>query len=342
MPAKPLLSSSTSLARARGRDCGPAALVRVCRIHGYLKNNQEVTAESLARDLEISSRTIKRDLDLMRDRLGAPIEWDNRLRTYRYTRPCDLLPLLWLHADEALALALAGRTFASWHGSPLGRALTAALEKIAPAVGHVVSLPASALTDLLFEAEDPAADAEHRCFAQLLEAIHRRRALRLGYQKPKAGAALEDRAIQPLHLAYLDHRWVLLAYDVSRRAIRSFLLARIRRADPTGGHFEPPADFRPKQYLSGSLGRFIGEKDYEVRIAFDAEAAPYLRERPWHRSQTIVERPDGGIEITLRLNHLNDVARRVLACGEHAEVLAPAELRARLRATAATLHARYA
>lgn len=339
MPAKPLLSSAAVLARKR--TCGPSALVRVCRIHGYLTNHQEVTAESLARDLEVSPRTIKRDLELMKSQLGAPIAWDASSHTYYYTHPCDLLPLLWLHADEALALALAGRTFAAWHGTPLGRALTAALQKIAPVVGGAVSLPVDALSELLFSPDDPAADAEHRHFARLLEAIHRRRVLHIVYQKPKAGAGAESRIVHPLHLAFLDHRWMLIAHDVSRNAPRNFLVARIREAKPTSTHFEFPPNFDRAQYLSGSLGRFIGDRDQEVRIAFDAEAAPYLRERPWHSSQTLVDRSDGGVEAVFRLNHLNDIERRVLACGVHAEVLAPPELRERVQATAAALHARY-
>ena len=65
-------------------------------------------------------RTIKRDIEFMRDRFGAPIAWDRANRAYYYTHHCDLLPLLRIDADEALALALARNTFAAWRGSPLG------------------------------------------------------------------------------------------------------------------------------------------------------------------------------------------------------------------------------
>lgn len=343
MPSRPLLSSSVLAARRRrARGCGPAALSRIVHLHRQLCAGRTVTAESVANELEVTSRTIKRDIDLMRDQLGVPIAWDGAGHTYYYTHHCDLLPLLRIDADEALALALAGRTFAAWNGSPLGRALTAALEKIAPIIGGGVSLPVDALQDLLFAPDDPAAEAEHRHFATLLEAIHRRRELRIAYQKPKADSAVETRTIHPLHLAYLEHRWMLVAYDVSRHACRNFLLARIREANPTGARFEPPAKLNLNQYLSGSLGRFVGDAEQEVRIGFDAEVAPYLRERPWHPSQSISDRSDGSIEVTFRLNHLNDIERRVLACGVHAEVLAPPELRKRVRDSALGMLARYA
>jgi predicted DNA-binding transcriptional regulator YafY len=311
------------------------------RIHERLGHEQQITAESVAREFEVSSRTIKRDIELMRDRLGVPIAWDAVSRSYFYTHHCDLLPLLRIDADEALALALAGKTFAAWHGSPLGQALTTALEKIARVVGGAVSVPGETLQQVLFAPDDPSAEAEHRHFAVLLEAIHRRRELRLEYRKPKTNAATETRTVHPLHLAYLEHRWMLVAHDARRDAPRNFLLARIRDVAPTGSRFEPPSGFDLATYLRGSLGRFSGAGEHEVRIALDAVAAPYVRERPWHASQKIVERPDGGIELTLRLNNLIDIERRVLACGAHAEVLAPAELRETLRAAAASMLARY-
>lgn len=135
-------------AASRPADCGYAVLRRVLFIHERLGNSHRVNAAGLAAALEVSPRTIKRDIAFMRDQLGAPIAWEPATRSYSYTRECDLLPLLRLDAAEALALMLAGRTFSSWGGSPLGRALAAALGKIAGVVGGAVSVPVSAIDDL--------------------------------------------------------------------------------------------------------------------------------------------------------------------------------------------------
>lgn len=335
-------SSPPARRPSAGADCGRATLRRVLWIHERLGNGHAVTAVSLARDLETSERTIKRDILFMRDQLGAPIEWDAGAHTYAYARPCDILPLLRLDAGEALALALAGRTFAAWHGTSLGRALTAALGKIAGVVGGAVSLPVSEIGHLVFQPDGaPADDAELRHFATVLESIRRRRVLRIAYQKPKAGAPPETRLVHPLHLACLDHRWVLIAHDPARRAPRNFLLGRIRHAQATTDTFTPPAGFDLQAYLRGSLGRFTGGEEFEVVLRFDPELVPYLRERPWHASQTITDRSDGAIEATLRLNNLTDIRRHILACGSHVEVLAPTELRETVRAEAAALAARH-
>src|SRR5690606_13866925 len=150
------------------------------------------------------------------------------------------------------------------------------------------------------------------------------------------------RRLRPLHLAYLDHRWTLVAEDPARAGWRKFLLGRIRELAPTDTGFAPPPSEKIRAYLAGSLGRFTGEKLHEIRLRFDATAAPYVRERPWHASQTLRTLPDGVVEATLHLNNLIDVQRRLLSCGRHVEVLSPPELRANLAAEIAELAKIYA
>lgn len=322
---------------------GSSGFRRIARIHDLLSAKRRVTALDLAAEFEVAPRTIKRDIEWLKNERGAPVEWDRAAHTYRYTAPFDLCTGLRLDADEALALVLAGRTFAAWADSPLGRALTNALGKVARFAGTAISLPAADLHSALYQPEHdaPALDAEHRHFARLLDLVLQRREVELVYQKPKSSRP-ERRRVRPLHLAYLDHRWTLVAEDPARAGWRKFLLGRIRELIDTGRTFAPPSLEKIRAYLAGSLGRFTGDKLHEVRLRFTATAAPYVRERPWHASQTLRERPGGVVETTLHLNNLVDVQRRVLSCGRHVEVLSPPELRAAIAAELAALARTYA
>lgn len=323
---------------------GPTAFHRLTRLHEALAAGRAVSAAALAAELELSPRTIKRDIERLRDFHQAPITYDRAARAYRYTAPFDLLTGLRLDADEALALVLAGRSFAAWSGSPLGRTLAAALGKIAQFAGSAVSVPAPDLRAVLTrpDDEDPAQDAEQRHFARLLDQIVAAREIEILYHKASPAARPERRRVRPLHLAYLEQRWVLVADDPARGALRKFLLSRIRDLTPLSSGFTPPPRERVRAYLAGSLGRFTGETLHEVRLRFDATAAPYLRERPWHASQILCELPDGGVEVTLRLNNLIDVRRRVLSNGRHVEVLTPPELRSAVAEELAVLARVYA
>jgi predicted DNA-binding transcriptional regulator YafY len=316
--------------------------MRILRIHEHLSHHRQATAASLARTLGVSDRTIKRDIERMRDFGGAVVTWEPSTRTYIYEKPCQHLPLLSLDGEEALALILASRVFAAWRGTALGQALHAALEKIAMTVGGAISLPADEVGKLIFQSDDGGtAQAELRWFAALLSAIRRRRELVLIYRKPGEPKS-ERRWVHPLRLAWLDHRWVLVAYDPKKAEPRKFVLGRIESSTETGKRFEPPASFDVASYLEGSFGLFTGDKIEEVRVRFDAFAAPYIRERRWHPSQTLSELPgQGRVEVTLRLNNLIDVRRWILSWGAHVEVLAPKELREAVRAEAAALLARH-
>lgn len=322
---------------------GPSGFHRLIRIHEHLTAKRRITAASVAAEFETTPRTIKRDIEWLKIYRDAPIIWDRAARSYRYTAPFDLLTGLRLDAEETLAVVLAGRTFAAWGESPLGRALTSALGKVADFAGTAISLPAADLRAALHhpETDDPALDAEHRHFARLLDLILAHREVEITYRKP-AAARPERRRVRPLHLAYLDHRWTLVAEDPARAGWRNFLLGRIHDLAPTAERFTPPPAEKIRAHLAGSLGRFTGETVHEVRLRFDAIAAPYVRERPWHASQTLHPLPNGVVETTLRLNNLIDVQRRILACGRHVEVVSPPELRASIAAELAALAQTYA
>lgn len=317
-------------------------MMRILRIHEHLSQHRHATAASLARTLGVSDRTIKRDIDLMRGAGRAVVTWEPSTRTYVYEKPCEHLPLLSLDGEEALALILASRVFVAWRGTALGRALHAALDKIATTVGGAISLPADEVGRLIFQPDDGGdPNGELRWFGLMLTAIRRRRELVLYYRKP-SDLPIEQRLVHPLQLAWLDHRWVLVAYDPKIGEPRKFLLARIEKTEATGRRFESPAAFDISQYLAGSFGLFTGERTEEVKVLFDQFAAPYIRERRWHPSQALRDLPDGaGVEVTLRLNNLIDVRRWILSWGAHVEVLSPPELRDAVRVEAEALLARH-
>jgi len=78
-----------------------------------------------------------------------------------------------------------------------------------------------------------------------------------------------------------------------------------------------------------------------VRLALDRDAAFYAREEIWHHSQQLTDRPDGRTELTMRVNGLIDARNLAIRWGDHVEVLAPAELRASVRASLQQAFAQY-
>ena len=73
-------------------------------------------------------------------------------------------------------------------------------------------------------------------------------------------------------------------------------------------------------------GVMSGQTMHDIQIRFAAEVAHLIREKKWHRTQKLAELPNGGVELSLRLNHLAEIRRWILGWGSAATVLAPPEL----------------
>jgi predicted DNA-binding transcriptional regulator YafY len=226
-----------------------------------------------------------------------------------------------------------------WLGAALGSELDGIMKKITPAFGGAVDLDPDALRRVLTlpEAGD-LHELDH--FLPLLEALLANEQVSFEYRK-SAKHPVEHRHADPLQLALQEGAWLLVTRDHARGEVRRFRLSRIQKVKSTGATFESPRDFDVKKYLRESLGRYGGTEEHEVRLALDAYAANYAREKAWHPSQQLTEREDGGVDLTLRLNHLAGAKHLALTWAEHVEVLSPPALREEVRKSLTAALAKY-
>jgi proteasome accessory factor B len=167
--------------------------------------------------------------------------------------------------------------------------------------------------------------------------------LRFDYKKPGA-TGYENRYVQPYHLGCIENLWYLFAFDMDRGGLRTFALPRISDVRLSKTRFRRPTDFSIGRYLEQSFGVFAkpAKTKHTIRIAFDAFAASRIEERQWHPSQKIKQLRDGEIELSLTLGNLEEIARWILNWGNHAHVLAPAELKEQIAKTVSELADAYA
>lgn len=154
-------------------------------------------------------------------------------------------------------------------------------------------------------------------------------------------AQAQARHVRPYQIGYVDNRWCLFGFDVDRKAMRTFVLTRLSQPVMTKKRFTVPQKFDINKYLSGSLGLYRGDDDYEVVVELDAWAADDVRGRRLHSSQELTELPMGALRVRLRLSSLEEVERWVLSIGTHATVVRPEKLRERLFRATQELFARY-
>jgi len=314
---------------------------RMMQIHERIKSGKFPNCVGMSNDMGVSLRTVKRDVEFMKERLKMPIEYDERKYGFYYSKPVDKFPGLPMTESELFALLVAHKAIAQYHGTPFQKPLDMAFRKLTGQLDSKERYSLDNLQEALSFRPFAPEDTDVRGFQTITRALQARRALEFQYKNLGADRT-QRRLVHPYHLACIENHWYLFAFDVNRQAIRTFSLSRLAAPKLRDQHFTVPKDFDPDEYLRGSFSVFKGQEDYEVVIDFDAWGTDLVRGRQWHSSQEFTELPSGCSQLRLRLNSLEEIERWVLAWGIHATVIRPRALRARIRRTAADLATRYA
>ena len=308
-------------------------LERMLRIHQSLQSGTFPNAASLARDLEVCTKTVRRDLEFMTDRLNLPIQYDPSRFGFSYTSEVKVFPTLQITEGELFALVVAEKALQQYRGTSFEQPLLSALRKMEQSLPDTISL---SLTDIeqtisFRTRAEPILDLA--IFDTLAKATAARQQLELTYRKP-GQRQTEKRLVDPYHLANINGEWFLFAFDHLRHDIRTFVPARIKSIRHTGKTFLRPEKFSLENRLRGSFGVHSGQGEYDVVIRFDERVADYIREKKWHDSQKLRELRNGGVELRLKLSSLPEVERWVLSWGGNAVVVSPPQLVASVKQAA--------
>jgi proteasome accessory factor B len=299
-------------------------LERMLRIHQQLQAGGFPNATRMAREIEVSTKTIHRDIEFMRDRLNLPVEFNPQRQGYYYTAEVSAFPTMQITEGEIVALVVAEKALQQYRGTSFEKPLLSAIKKMEQALPDTISLNLADIerTISFRTRAEPVLDLE--IFDTLAKAVAQRRQLELQYRKP--GQAPEKRLVDPYHLANINGEWYLFAFDHARKDLRTFVPARIQSVKLTGQSFQRTAKFSLEKRLRDSFGVHAGEGEYDVAIRFTPQAADYIREKRWHPSQSLRDLKDGGVELQMKLSSLAEVQRWILSWGGEATVLRPREL----------------
>src|SRR3954452_18890349 len=119
------------------------------RLHSALKARQFPNCQKIATELEVSAKTIQRDIDFMRYRLGLPIDYHPQEFGFYYTEPVTGFPNIEVSEGEITALLVAQKALAQYKGTPFERPLHTAFRKITDGLTDRVSFPWSEMDDVI-------------------------------------------------------------------------------------------------------------------------------------------------------------------------------------------------
>ena len=300
-------------------------LQRMLHIHQAIQAGKFPNASLLARELEVSTKSVHRDIEFMRDRLKLPIEYNYFHQGFCYTEEVNAFPTMQITEGEVAALIVAEKALQQYRGTSFEKPLLSAIKKMEQALPDTISLNLADLEQTISFRTRAEQILNLEIFDTLAKATARRRQIEMTYRKP-GRRETEQRVVDPYHLANINGEWYLFAYDHGRKDIRTFVPVRIQSARQTGKTFERSEKFSLEQRLRNSFGVHSGQGTYDVVIRFDPRVADLIREKKWHESQQLRELKGGGVELRLKLSSLVEIERWVLGWGGDAKVLKPREL----------------
>ena len=316
---------------------------RFYKIDNLLQANPVVPVGRFLQELEVSLATFKRDIEYMRDRLNAPIEWSRADGGYRYVAgnkaQQQSLPGLWFNSGEAYALLMMQSLLSEMqpgllgpHIAPLKARLRAVIE-----AGNHAAVDVESRVRLLNVAARAVPDKN---FEVVAAALLGRQRLHIRYYN-RARDDVTEREVSPQLLIHYRGNWYLGAWCHTQDAMRSFSMDAIQGASVLA----KASKSLPKKELEGFVGQgygiFAGSHVHWARLHFSAERARWVSRELWHPQQKATAQADGSLVLEVPFTDMRELAMDVLRQGRHVQVLAPPALRDEVRAELAAALALY-
>ncbi|MPZ54586.1 MAG: WYL domain-containing protein [Acidimicrobiia bacterium] len=293
---------------------------RLLRLLTLLGSRAWWTGEELADRLEVTTRTVRRDIDRLRE-LGYPIEaLSGPGGGYGFGRGGRLPPLL-LEDDEAVAMAVGLRTAGASAVAGAAEAATRASVKLEQVLPPALAARVDAITESMVLVGSRREQIDSSLLAVLAGACREGHRLRLGY-KARNGVETE-RLVAPYRLVHIRERWYLVAHDITKGEWRTFRVDRILKAFDTGRKAEYPDPPDPAELVQLSVSTLPYR--YQAVIRFDAPPESLSARVP--PGYGLVE-AHGSERSVLRIgsNYLDGLVSHIIGVGFDFTILEPPEL----------------
>lgn len=317
---------------------------RVYKIEMLIRTHGHVSFQRLLDELEVSAATLKRDLDYLKDQLGAPIEYDRFLNGYRFgvgdRGRVHELPGLWFSERELYSLLMANQVLSELDSDGvIGRHLQPLLDRIHEMLGDGEVDAATLLkrVKIISPARRPVSS---QFFELVGEALLQRKRVAMRYLTRGRGE-VTDRVVSPQRLVHYRNTWYLDAWCHTRERLLRFALDAIQEASAQETKAKSVPLKQVEAEMDAGYGIYAGGQRHWAILEFTAQAAQWVSKEEWHPEQRSRWLPGGGFELSVPYTEDTEIIMDILRHGDHVKVVSPASLTELVRGRLALALARY-
>lgn len=282
-------------------------------------------ASRLAEHFELSNKTAQRNIDFMRDRLAAPLEYNATKRGYYYADQTFELPHFQATQEEVLSILIARSLLSNTAGGIISHSIHQFGKKLFATTGDF-GLTESRMDEAFSATWTGYSPTHSETFRLVADALLKRRVLRFAYTSPGTDGKSE-RQVEPYHLQHYMASWVLTAWCRLRGEWRKFLLARIDDLSVLDESFKSRPKNEWNHLIDDAFGIFQSDVNTQVTLRFTSFRSRWIREQIWHPKQTLKELADGSLELSFPVADFREVKLKILQFGADVEVVEPETLR---------------
>ncbi len=295
-------------------------LERIGKIHQKIKTNSYPNQISLAREFAVSIPTISRDIEFMKTRLYAPIEYDRAHNGYYYTKD-DFIPDMDFSEDKLQVLMTLKTLLSCFSMTPFYEEVKNVLEALTSNAFKIGSLDIINRIALPPRTQVP---VKNNYWYLIMEAMEQNSIIEFDYQSPESDEP-KHRRVRPYQILIDDGACYVFGYSEERQAERTFAFSRMSNPVLTKDKFELPDDYDYSSRCGGSyFGLFSSGDKQEFSIKFYGYAKQVIRERTWGDDQRLTEdSSDDSLVLTFSSAQEDKVLSWVLGYGSHALPIAP-------------------
>ena len=310
---------------------------RLYRIEALIRSRGHASFRTLQEALEVSPATLKRDLEYLRSRLGAPIEYDRDLNAYRfgkgYAGPRHELPGLWFDESELYSLLTAQQLLAGLDSDGL---LSRHLQPLLDRIQHLLASgggreTAERLTQRVKIVTALRRAVPGRFFERISSALLTRHRLHLRYLTRGRGGEVSERDVSPQRLVHYRNTWYLDAWCHRANALRRFALDAVQQAQVLETAAQELPLTQVQAAMDAGYGIYAGGEQRWATLVFNPQAAQWASREEWHPDQQGRFTDDGRFELQVPYVEDTELAMDILRHGGRVRVVSPASLRALVR-----------
>lgn len=309
-------------------------LQRILRLITILQSGRFYNPNELGDELEVSRRTIFRDLDTLR-RAGIPYFHDERKSGYKISSHY-LLPPLNLDLQEALALLLLlTKKTDSSYALPIKQEIQRATLKIENSLpAYIQQHCGTVLKNISVRSTSSSfLNDGHMCFNALQNSIRKSVKVRIKYESLYEKQLITT-TLSPYHLHFSNRSWYVIGHSSLHCEQRTFKLERIKEIETLDKQFRQEKPFRIDKYLGLAWSIIPEGKIYNVKLCFEQKVARNVAEVLWHPTQKLSWHDDGKLTFEVQVDGLNEISWWILGYGDQVEVVIPNQLRRNIKKVA--------